>query len=164
MAEFGVTTAMTSIVISVFMAGLGLGSWGAGKLIKRIPLGRTGARVRVYALVELIIGIGSLAVPYELAAGHKLLQAAGLSSSFGYYITAGLWLTIGLIPWCASMGATFPVAMWAMSRKKADSSRSFSYLYVANVLGALGGTVFPLLLIAALGFRGTLRVGGILNF
>ena len=27
MAQFGVTTAMVSIVLSVFMAGLGLGSW-----------------------------------------------------------------------------------------------------------------------------------------
>ena len=27
MAQFGVTTALTSMVLSVFMAGLGLGSW-----------------------------------------------------------------------------------------------------------------------------------------
>ena len=30
MAQFGVTTALTSIVLSMFMTGLGLGSWGAG--------------------------------------------------------------------------------------------------------------------------------------
>src|SRR5208282_689210 len=30
MAQFGVTTAMVSIVLSVFMAGLGLGSWASG--------------------------------------------------------------------------------------------------------------------------------------
>src|SRR5437763_8979369 len=60
MAEFGVTTAMTSIVISVFMAGLGLGSWGAGKMIPRIRTGNTAARGRVYALIQFTIGIGSL--------------------------------------------------------------------------------------------------------
>jgi predicted membrane-bound spermidine synthase len=32
MASFGVTTALVSIVISMFMAGLGLGSWGVGVL------------------------------------------------------------------------------------------------------------------------------------
>ncbi len=34
MAQFGVTTALTSIVLSMFMAGLGLGSWGSGRLIR----------------------------------------------------------------------------------------------------------------------------------
>ena len=32
MAKFGVTTALVSIVLSVFMAGLGAGSWIAGAL------------------------------------------------------------------------------------------------------------------------------------
>lgn len=35
MAQFGVTTALTSIVLSVFMAGLGLGSWLGGALVSR---------------------------------------------------------------------------------------------------------------------------------
>ena len=35
MAQFGVTTALTSIVLSMFMTGLGLGSWGAGTLTRR---------------------------------------------------------------------------------------------------------------------------------
>ena len=35
MAQFGVTTALVSIVLSMFMAGLGLGSWGSGRLVRR---------------------------------------------------------------------------------------------------------------------------------
>src|SRR5579871_1118837 len=35
MADFGVTTPLISIVLSVFMAGLALGSWGAGRLVHR---------------------------------------------------------------------------------------------------------------------------------
>ena len=35
MADFGVTSALVSIVLSVFMAGLGLGAWGSGYLIRR---------------------------------------------------------------------------------------------------------------------------------
>ena len=35
MAQFGVTSALVSIVLSMFMAGLGLGSWGSGRLIRR---------------------------------------------------------------------------------------------------------------------------------
>src|SRR6266481_1230069 len=33
MAQFGVTTLMVSIILSSFMAGLGLGCWGAGRLV-----------------------------------------------------------------------------------------------------------------------------------
>ena len=43
MASFGVTTALVSIVISMFMAGLGLGSWGAGVLARRILIHEWGA-------------------------------------------------------------------------------------------------------------------------
>ena len=35
MAQFGVTTALVSIVLSTFMAGLGAGSWAAGILVRR---------------------------------------------------------------------------------------------------------------------------------
>jgi MFS family permease len=34
-AQYGVTTAMASIVLYVFMAGMGAGSWAAGKLSRR---------------------------------------------------------------------------------------------------------------------------------
>jgi len=36
MAEFGVITPLVSVVLSVFMAGLGLGSWAAGRLVVRL--------------------------------------------------------------------------------------------------------------------------------
>src|SRR5215510_16321517 len=55
MASFGVTTAFVSIVLSTFMAGLGLGSWGAGVLSRRIKRPRVG--LQLYALAEIIIGI-----------------------------------------------------------------------------------------------------------
>jgi len=35
MAQFGVTTPLVSIVLSMFMAGLGLGSWAAAAFIRR---------------------------------------------------------------------------------------------------------------------------------
>jgi predicted membrane-bound spermidine synthase len=34
MAQFAVTTALVSIVLSAFMIGLGLGSWGAGRYMR----------------------------------------------------------------------------------------------------------------------------------
>src|ERR1700680_1637387 len=62
------------------------------------------------------------------------------------------------------MGATIPVAMMAIQRMfPQESARSFSYLYTANVAGAVVGTALPLSLIELLGFHGTLRVGSAFN-
>ena len=168
MASYGVTTALASIVISMFMAGLGLGSWGAGVLTRRV-LAVDGRRaLRFYSIAELLVGISSLAVPLELKFGRLLLQHMG---SFGawqtsrYYLLAGIWVAITLVPWCTCMGSTFPLLM-AVIRQTArpTSERSFSYLYIANVLGALLGTLASaFILIELLGFQGTLYIAGSLN-
>jgi len=168
MASYGVTTALASIVISMFMAGLGLGSWGAGVLTRRVLAADGRRALRFYSIAELLVGISSLAVPLELKFGRLLLQHMG---SFGawqtsrYYIIVGIWVAITLVPWCTCMGSTFPLLM-AVIRQTArpTSERSFSYLYIANVLGALLGTlVSAFILIELFGFQGTLYVAGCLN-
>lgn len=74
-AQFGVTTALTSIVLSVFMAGLGAGSWLGGALVSRCK-DRTGfPTLRLYAALELMIGLSALVVPAELVWGHRLFEA-----------------------------------------------------------------------------------------
>jgi spermidine synthase len=158
MASFGVTTALTSIVISMFMAGLGLGSWGTGLLTRRI-LSVDGPRaLRLYSLAELLVGISSLAVPLQFKLGRQLLLhmgSFGAWQSSSYYILVGIWIGITLVPWCTCMGSTFPLLM-AVIRQTArpKSEHSFSYLYVANVLGALLGTLASaFVLIELLGFQ-----------
>jgi spermidine synthase len=168
MAQFGVTTALVSIVVSAFMIGLGLGSWISGYLTRRYEGKIKFPALRLYAATELLIGISAIVVPYQLSAGRDLIQRTlsqmSLSSS-GYYLSAGLWVVITLVPWCACMGATFPFAMLAIKgNAPPDGGRSFSYLYVANVLGAVSGAIVPLFLIELLGFHRTLYVGAALNF
>jgi spermidine synthase len=167
MAEFGVTTALTSIVLSMFMAGLGAGSWLAGGLVRRY-----GDRFRIpplglYGLCEFLIGCSSLAVPAELQWGHRLLErmtAENAYSSGSYYLASGAIVALVLLPWCAFMGATFPLAMEAIrNRFREVSSRSFSFLYVANVMGAVAGAVAPLFLIELYGFHRTMLFGTFCN-
>ncbi|MGA3071100.1 MAG: fused MFS/spermidine synthase [Terracidiphilus sp.] len=168
MASFGVTTALVSIVISMFMAGLGLGSWGAGVLTRRVMAADGPRALRLYSIAELLVGISSLAVPLELKLGRLLLQQMG---SFGawqtsrYYFLAGIWVAITLVPWCTCMGSTFPLLMAVIRQAaRSTSERSFSYLYIANVLGAFLGTIVSaFVLIELLGFQGTLYVAGSLN-
>jgi len=157
MARFGVTTALVSIVLSMFMAGLGLGSWRVGVFVRRgIP---ASTALRPYSLAELLIGFSALLVPWELKLGRLVLQNRSGSATWqssSYYLLSGVWIAITLIPWCTCMGSTFPLLMAAI-RQTIPTERSFSYLYVANVLGAFLGTlVSAFVLIELLGFQGTL--------
>ena len=164
MAQFGVTTAMVSIVLSVFMAGLGLGSWASGEWLRRRGDGLGVPALRLYALIELLIGVAAIAVPYELGWGRSVLERLELGSSLAYYSASGVWVGCTLVPWCALMGATIPVGMRAIRQTlPGDAARSFSSLYTANVAGAVIGTMLPLLLIELLGFHGTLWVGAACN-
>ena len=160
MAQFGVTTALVSIVLSMFMAGLGAGSWASGILARRYGERVSFPPLRLYALAELLIGCSSLAVPVQLLLGRRLLESlterAALSSAT-YYLASGMLVALIVIPWCACMGATIPLAMSAIrSDSGNESRRSFSFLYLSNVLGAVAGAIVPLFLIELYGFHGTL--------
>src|ERR1700680_3593435 len=55
MAQFGVTTAMVSIVLSGFMGGLGLGAWASGKWLRAAGAEVFAVRfpaLRLYAVLE----------------------------------------------------------------------------------------------------------------
>jgi spermidine synthase len=168
MAAFGVTTPLVSIVLSVFMAGLALGSFGGGRLARRLETGNPSIPLRLYAVAELAIGFSGLAVPSQLAWGAALLATAGQGvdwNSASYYLASGGWITLTLLPYAICMGATFPLAMAAMRGSPGvGGRRAFSYLYLANVLGAAAGTLAAgFVLIELLGFRRTLYVAASFN-
>jgi spermidine synthase len=167
MAAFGVTTPMVSIVLSVFMGGLALGSWGAGRIVGRMH-GRTpAALLRFYAAAELLIGVSGVAAAPLINLGREILASSGVGVSWdssGYYLASGAWMGLALLPFCTAMGATFPLAMAGIRSAFADSRRSFSYLYVANVAGAILGTLgSAFVLIELLGFRKTMLIAASVN-
>ena len=163
MADFGVTTPLISIALSVFMAGLALGSWGGGRLVRRLEDRPAAFFVRLYGTAELIIGISGLVVIGLLRWGRALL--VGQWGSSGYYVVSACWIALVLLPFCTAMGATFPLAMAGIRGAfRGESPRSFSYLYVANVLGAMAGTLMSaFLFIELMGFRRTVLVAAGLN-
>jgi spermidine synthase len=168
MAAFGVTTPFISIVVSVFMAGLAVGTWGAGHLVQRVRASDAATSLRLYAIAELLIGLSGIVVPWQLGWGHAWLATTGGGvawDSGSYYLASGGLITLTLLPYCVCMGATFPLAMSAMRREfGSGAEKSFSYLYVANVAGATLGTLLgAFVLIELLGFQQTLYVAAALN-
>ena len=164
-ASFGVITPVLSVVISVFMLGLALGSYGGGRLIQWFTSKSRISTIFLYAATEFGIGLGAFIVPVLFSVSTMILLGVGESNSFSYLALSGIAISLSIFPWCVFMGATFPFMMAFMREDNHNETRSFSFLYVANVLGALSGTVITaIVLIELLGFRHTLLVGGCLNF
>src|SRR5271167_2979850 len=62
-ASFGIITPVLSVVLSVFMLGLAVGSWAGGCWISGL-VRRTGqSAIIFYAVAELLIGVGAFVVP-----------------------------------------------------------------------------------------------------
>src|SRR5215467_3041176 len=164
-AAFGIITPVLSVVISVFMLGLALGSWAGGKWINALVTRTKLSAITFYGFAEAIIGIGAFAVPLLFAQGEHLLLASGEADSFRYLLLSALVLAISILPWCVFMGATFPLMMAYLREGKQPTSESFSYLYVGNVLGAMTGTLMTaLVLVEVFGFRHTLWIAAAGNF
>ena len=62
-ASFGIITPVLSVVLSVFMLGLALGSWAAGRGIAGLSRATGLSPIYFYAGAELIIGCGGVLVP-----------------------------------------------------------------------------------------------------
>jgi spermidine synthase len=156
-ASFGIITPVLSVVLSVFMLGLAAGSWAGGRGVARLTRVTGLSPIFFYATAELIIGCGGVLVPKLFKIGEHLLLSSGQSDSFRYLFLSALVLSASILPWCVFMGATFPFMMAYVREQETESAESFSYLYFANVLGAMSGSILTvLILVEVLGFFHTL--------
>jgi predicted membrane-bound spermidine synthase len=164
-ASFGIITPVLSMVVAVFMLGLSLGAWTAGRSVKFLVRKTRLSALWFYAGTELIIGIGAFAAPALFLLSQRMLLAAGEADSGRYLLFSALALAFSILPWCIFMGATFPFMMAFVREQDTASTESFSFLYVANVLGAMAGTLLSaIVLVELLGFRRTLWVAAASNF
>ena len=156
-ASFGIITPVMSVVISVFMLGLALGAWASGRWLDRWRQ-RTGlSAIYFYALAEVVIGVGAFAVPTLFRVGESWLLRFGEMGSGAYLFHSAVILGLAILPWCLAMGSTFPLMMGFVKEVDREEKSGFSFLYLANVVGAMTGVLLTaVVLIELLGFSSTL--------
>ncbi|MHC4216311.1 MAG: hypothetical protein ACYSWP_23415, partial [Planctomycetota bacterium] len=126
-----------SIILTIYMGGLGLGSYLAGRTIDRTaePM----KLVRIYGLLELAIGAYALVVPVLLIA-FKPLYAVVYNRLFSYFILYNILTFIGCaillcIP-VICMGATLPILCRFYVTRLSHLGAHAGKLYGINTIGA----------------------------
>ncbi len=154
-----------SIVLTVFMGGLGVGSYIAGRTIDRIkqPL----RLVRIYGILELAIGAYGLAVPFLLKA-FTPLYAVVYDQLFSHFMLYNVITFIGCavllcIP-VICMGATLPILCRFYVTSLSHLGTHAGRLYGLNTIGAaFGALLCGFWFIYYLGMPGTLILAVVIN-
>ncbi len=154
-----------SIVLTVFMGGLGLGSYLAGRTIDRVkePL----KLVRIYGILELAIGGYGLILPALLIV-FRPIYAAVYNQLFSYSLLYNILTFIGcsllLIVPVICMGATLPVLCRFYVTRLSHLGTHAGRLYGLNTIGAaVGSLLCGFWFINLLGMWGTLLLAVLIN-
>jgi spermidine synthase len=164
-AQFGIITPVLSLVLSAFMAGLGLGTLAAGRWVPRLSRHWNISPAYFYGFAELLIGVGAFAVPVLFRTAGDYLLNYGPSDSVAYLALSAIFIVGSIVPWCVMMGATFPLMMEFVRQADEQGERSFSLLYLANVIGAMTGVIATaVFLVEIFGFTRTYEIAAVINF
>jgi spermidine synthase len=133
---FGGTVFATTTILSIFMGGLGLGSWIGSRIV-----GRLARPIKAYGYLELAIAVlAPIALPFM--------------SRMPTIVTAGLFV----LPAAVLMGLTWPIAVAAGGDGRSRPQLT-GYLYGFNTLGAVAGSLAAgFLLLRWLGITRTVYV------
>ena len=163
--SFGVITPVLSVVVSVFMLGLALGSWFGGKYIDPLCERSKMPPLFYYGCTELCIGIGALVVPKLFHFTESFLFRFGELNSVAYLLGSALMISINILPWCFLMGLTYVLMMAHFKQNQESAPSSFSFLYLANVIGAMVGVLSTAyIFIELIGFQKTLWLAAGVNW
>lgn len=142
---FGATSVAISTVLTVFMAGLGLGTWIAGRFAHRIK-----HPIYTYAVAEIGVAIWGLLIPFMVASDGWLADVnAFLRQSLGaesttFMIARFLCVVPILLVPTTLMGTSLPLLSQHFARTEKDPEVVGSYvgaLYSVNTFGAACGPI-----------------------
>jgi len=153
---FGATTYTFSMILAVFLAGLGCGS-----AIGAVLAGR-GANARVL-LGWVQIGL-SLAIAYGAWMAAQRLPYWPIDTSVAPVAALSVWTDLYraflvVLPGAMLWGASVPLALAAAVRPERDAGAAVGRVYAANTIGAIAGAVLTsLVFIPLVGSHGAQRI------
>jgi spermidine synthase len=147
--QTGATVYTFSIILAVFLIGLGAGS-GVGSYLART---RAGPRVAL-AIVQLllVVGIAWTTTMIHASLPHWPIDRALATSAwftFQLDLVRAMW---AIFPTACLWGASFPLALAAAAAPGEDPGRLVGSVYASNTIGAiLGALTFSILAIPTIG-------------
>lgn len=127
---FGVDIESITIIVSLFMFGLGLGALVGGWLADHYA----NKQLLIFCLIEIGIGLIGASSPFTITAAGQYFQGASHTALF----LLGFAL---LVPPTMLMGASLPVLVAFVNRTLKSIGLSIGSLYFANTLGAAAGSI-----------------------
>jgi predicted membrane-bound spermidine synthase len=151
--SYGVGPVSVTLIVSVYMFGLGFGSLLGGSLAER-----TRRRVALYLVLELGLGVfGLLSLPYLDFLGRA-------TAGCGHWVSL-LCLFLFLCLPTLAMGMTLPLLVKIFNRGAHDFLGTVAFLYFVNTLGAACGALLgSYVLITFLGLDRTVYVAAGIDF
>jgi predicted membrane-bound spermidine synthase len=155
----GISSLSISLIVSAFMAGLGLGYLVGGNLADRSAKNKP---ILYFVFAELGIGLFALLskpIIYDFLYNSGIFKVSGNAQT--YLVLFGVLLFPTFL-----MGLSLPLLSKAFKLQSIDNQASFiSKLYFVNTLGAAcGAFVTGIILIRWIGFQHAVYLGASLNF
>ena len=153
---FGATTYTFSLILAVFLVGLGIGSSLGSSMARnlknpRIALG--------WCQLGLCVCLAWAAYTTSSSLPYWPINPS-ISTSLVYNFQLDLMRAIWvMLPGAILWGASFPLALAAVATRGQDSARLVGGVYAANTVGAIiGATVISLALVGTIGSQKTQQV------
>ncbi len=151
----GGTVYTFSLILAVFLIGLGIGSTFGAVLARRAASARVALGVCQWLLTAAIAWTAvmiSESLPY-----WPIVPGLSPSPWYNFQLDLNRCLWAVLPPACL-WGASFPLALAAVASRGQDPGRLVGGVYAANTIGAIAGAlVFSLLLVPVIGTAGAER-------
>jgi predicted membrane-bound spermidine synthase len=153
-AALGVDIESTTVIVSTFMLGLGIGALFGGQLADRFPQ----RIIAMFAAAEFLIGLFGTASPWLIAR----VGVATVRESLPVMAIANFLLLL-----CPAilMGATLPMLVAFLVRTYRNVGVSIGGLYFVNTLGAaFGAFAVGFVLLYYIGLNSAIYAAAALNF
>jgi spermidine synthase len=158
----GNATVSVAATLAIYMAGLAIGSYLAGRWIDK-----RNRPVLIYGVLQALLAVCALLVPWLISGARPIFGwiHANVPAGSAQLALRLIVCTFVLIVPASLIGATFPAVASYFSTKDSRFDPRIGKLYAINSIGAAVGTlVTGFIFLPKLGLRGTNYLGIAINF